>query len=152
MMVTSVVSQHEMAIASEDDVVLVRLKARALAAQLGFDPFAIVAIVTACSELGRNVWRHAKRGLVRFTIVESGRVGLRVEFDDTGPGIVDIARALAGGNSTVRSLGLGLAGSRRLAETCRRNANPLSVLGRCSRRCPPPCGGTSGCRRLLRGP
>ena len=113
----SVLSQHEMTIASEDDVVLVRLKARELAAQLGFDPFAIVAIVTACSELGRNVWRHATRGRARFTVVESGgRVGLRVQFDDAGPGIVDVATALAGGNSTIRSLGLGLAGSRRLAD------------------------------------
>lgn len=113
----TILSQDQMAIATEDDIVLVRTKARELAERLGFDPFATAAIVTASSELGRNVWRHAGQGRASFTIVErGGRVGLRIDFEDDGPGIADIERALAGGNSTVQSLGLGLAGSRRLAD------------------------------------
>ncbi len=106
-----------MPIDTEDDIVSVRTKARQLADQLGFDPFATAAIVTATSELARNVWRHATRGDTAFAVVQrADRIGLRADFTDQGPGIADLSRALAGGNSTVRSLGLGLAGSRRLAD------------------------------------
>ena len=113
----AVMSREELPIRIEDDVVIVRTKARELSERLGFDPFATAAVVTASSELGRNVWRHAGGGRATFFVVErAGRVGIKVDFDDNGPGIADIARALAGGNSTVRSLGLGLAGSKRLAD------------------------------------
>jgi serine/threonine-protein kinase RsbT len=113
----NIVSRDQIAIQTEDDVVTVRTKARELAERLGFDAFATAAVVTASSELGRNVWRHASRGVATFYVLErAGRVAIRIDFDDDGPGIADIERALAGGNSTVRSLGLGLAGSRRLAD------------------------------------
>jgi serine/threonine-protein kinase RsbT len=113
----TVLSREQMPIATEDDVVLVRTKARALAERLGFDPFATAAIVTACSELARNVFRHAQRGTAGFAVLDQrGRIGIELLFDDTGPGIADLPRAMAGGNSTVRTLGLGLAGSKRLAD------------------------------------
>jgi serine/threonine-protein kinase RsbT len=113
----ALVSREEMPIRIEDDVILVRTKARELAERLGFDPFATAAVVTASSELGRNVWRHAGGGRATFFVIErAGRVGIKIDFDDDGPGIADVGKALAGGNSTVRSLGLGLAGSKRLAD------------------------------------
>src|SRR4051812_39328535 len=116
-MAITILSQQQLPVASEDDVFSVRARARELAEQLGFDPFATAAIVTATSELTRNAWRHAQRGTASICVLDNdGRVGLRVEVVDDGPGIVDVARALAGGNSTVRSLGLGLAGSKRLAD------------------------------------
>jgi serine/threonine-protein kinase RsbT len=115
--VGGVLSRMRTPIDTEDDVITVRTKARELAEQLGFDPFATAAVVTASSELGRNVWRHARRGTATFIVLHvNGRVGIRIDFDDDGPGIADVPRALAGGNSTVRSLGLGLAGSKRLAD------------------------------------
>lgn len=123
----TVVSREQMPIDTEDDIVHVRTKARELAERLGFDPFATAAVVTASSELGRNVWRHASRGTATFSVLESGgRIGVQIDFDDEGPGIADIAKALAGGNSTVRSLGLGLAGSKRLGD----DLTLQSVVGR----------------------
>ncbi|MDP2342223.1 MAG: anti-sigma regulatory factor [Deltaproteobacteria bacterium] len=118
-MTEAILTTEEVTISTEDDIVLVRWKARTLADRLGFDPFATAAIVTAASELARNVWRHASRrsGRTTFsTLSRDGRGGLRMMFEDDGPGIVDVERALAGGNSTVKTLGLGLAGSRRLAD------------------------------------
>ena len=106
-----------MNIASEDDIVLVRRSVRALAEGKGFDPFALAAVTTAASELARNVWIHGGGGTVTLEVFDgSGRVGLRMVFRDQGPGIVDLKRALQGGYSTAKSLGLGLSGSRRLVD------------------------------------
>jgi serine/threonine-protein kinase RsbT len=110
-------STRSMKIACEDDVVLVRRAARELAHARGFDPFATAAVTTAASELARNAWVHARGGTAVIEEIQDGnRVGLRMGFADNGPGIADLERALAGGNSTARSLGLGLAGSRRLVD------------------------------------
>jgi len=112
-----IVSTRTMKIVCEDDVVLVRRAARDLAHARGFDAFATAAITTAASELARNCWTHAGGGLALIEeVMEGERAGLRMRFEDHGPGIADLDRALAGGNSTVRSLGLGLAGSRRLVD------------------------------------
>jgi serine/threonine-protein kinase RsbT len=112
-----VVTRNEIRIDREDDVVLVRRKVRELAQERGFDAFATAAVTTAASELARNVWMHARSGqAVVEQVEEAGRVGVRLELRDEGPGIADIERALRGGYSTGRSLGLGLSGSRRLVD------------------------------------
>ena len=106
-----------MKIDCEDDVVLVRRAARELAHARGFDAFATAAVTTAASELARNVWSHARKGSATIQEVMDGeRAGLLMKFEDQGPGIANLDRALAGGNSTAGSLGLGLAGSRRLVD------------------------------------
>ena len=106
-----------MKIDCEDDVVLVRRAARELAHARGFDAFATAAVTTAASELARNVWSHARQGKATLEeVLEGERPGLRMRFEDEGPGIANLERALAGGNSTAGSLGLGLAGSRRLVD------------------------------------
>jgi serine/threonine-protein kinase RsbT len=107
----------EMPIAVEDDIVLVRRRVRDLAQTCKFTVFATSAITTASSELARNVWIHAGGGRVFITkLTEHARTGIRVDFNDEGPGISDLARALAGGYSTAKSMGLGLSGSRRLVD------------------------------------
>jgi serine/threonine-protein kinase RsbT len=112
-----VLARHEMPIDCEDDVVLVRRKVRAIAMERGFDSFAAAAITTATSELTRNVWVHAKRGCaVIEELLDGDRCGIRITFKDEGPGIPDVPRVLAGGYSTAKSMGLGLSGSRRLAD------------------------------------
>jgi serine/threonine-protein kinase RsbT len=109
--------RREMPVEREDDVILVRRAVRALAEQTGFDTFASAALTTAASELTRNIWAHAKRGVAILETVENGeRVGVRVTFKDEGPGIADVQRVLAGGYSTARSMGLGLSGSKRLVD------------------------------------
>ena len=111
------VSRREMRIDTEDDVILVRRAVRALAQAVGLNAFACAALTTAASELTRNVWVHARRGdAVLEHVVVDGRIGIRVTFRDDGPGITDLERALAGGFSTARSMGLGLSGSRRLVD------------------------------------
>jgi serine/threonine-protein kinase RsbT len=110
-------SRREMRIETEDDVILVRRAVRDLAQAHGFDVFASAALTTATSELTRNVWVHARRGLAIIEEVSNGdREGVRVTFQDEGPGIADIDRVMAGGFSTARSMGLGLSGSRRLVD------------------------------------
>lgn len=112
------VATEDLKIDSEEDVVVVRRRVRTLAEEQHFDPFATAAITTATSELARNVWLHAKKGIACVELVEDGtRLGIRVEFRDEGPGIVDPERALEGTRrSRGSSLGLGLSGSRRLVD------------------------------------
>src|SRR5436190_4539460 len=101
----------------EADIVEVRQRVRELAKENGFDQFAVAALTTAASELSRNVWVHAQKGLARISVLRNGaRVGLELEFVDHGPGIADLNRALAGGFSTANSLGLGLSGTKRLVD------------------------------------
>ena len=107
----------EIRIDKEADIVEVRQRVRELAKQCGFDQFAVAALTTAASELSRNVWVHAKKGMARIALLQNGgRVGIELEFVDHGPGIADLERALAGGFSTAKSLGLGLSGTRRLVD------------------------------------
>ena len=115
-----IVLNEKLIVASEDDVMLARRKVRLLAEALGFDPFATAAITTATSELCRNVWVHAGKGTALVEQLGSGgRTGIRLEVRDEGPGIPDIDRVLAAGQRSVGSLGLGLSGSRRLADEFR---------------------------------
>jgi serine/threonine-protein kinase RsbT len=75
------------------------------------------SITTATSELARNVVVHGGKGVACIEEVENGNLfGVRIVFEDKGPGIPDIDRVLAGGYSTARSMGLGLSGSRRLID------------------------------------
>src|SRR5262245_58773815 len=107
----------EIRIDKEADIVAVRQRVRELAKEHRFDQFAVAALTTAASELSRNVWVHAKKGAARISVLRSGnRLGLELEFVDQGPGIADLNRALAGGFSTAKSLGLGLSGTRRLVD------------------------------------
>lgn len=112
-----VASTQTLTIATEDDVLLVRRRARELAEHRKFDTFAIAAITTAVSELARNVLVHGGGGRAVIEEVEAGpRAGIRIAFIDEGPGISDIQRVMVGGYSTARSMGLGLSGSKRLVD------------------------------------
>lgn len=103
-------------IRSADDVVRVRQEVRARAQALGFGLVDQTKIVTAASELARNTLDYGGGGTVRFQVVQNGaRTGLRLEFEDQGPGIADIEQALRDGFTSGRGLGLGLGGARRLS-------------------------------------
>ena len=112
-----VLGTTEMPIACEHDVVLVRRRVRDLAERHGFDVFATAAITTATSELTRNALTHGGGGQVVLQELERDHYrGLRLQFTDQGPGITDVERAMSGGYSSRRSLGLGLSGSQRLVD------------------------------------
>jgi len=111
------VSREEHPIRVEDDVVIVRRRARELAQRRGLDGFAQAAITTATSEIARNALVHGGGGSATVEEVErNGLAGIRVVCRDTGPGIVELERALKGGFSATGTLGLGLSGAKRLVD------------------------------------
>jgi serine/threonine-protein kinase RsbT len=100
---------------SQDDVVQVRQKVRAAGSAMGFSLVDLTKLVTAASELARNTLVHGGGGEVRIEAVDDGgRRGLRLSFEDQGPGISDLEQALTDGFTSGSGLGLGLGGSRRL--------------------------------------
>ena len=117
--VVAVEHSWEIRIEKESDIIAVRQLVRELAKEYKFDQFAAAALTTAASELSRNVWVHAKSGVARVGVLRGERIGLELVFEDKGPGIEDLQRALAGGYSTAKSLGLGLSGTRRLVDEFR---------------------------------
>ena len=105
----------ELPVRREDDVVRVRQLVRSWAAELGFSLVDQTKLVTGASELGRNTLEHGRGGHVRLEMLNDGsRRGLRMTFEDRGPGIPDLELALKDGYSTGSGLGLGLSGTRRL--------------------------------------
>jgi serine/threonine-protein kinase RsbT len=99
----------------ESDVLLVRQFVRDRATELGFGVLDLTKIVTAASELSRNTLIHGKGGTALLeTVMEPGRRGLRLTFEDKGPGIANLQQAMTGGFSTRGGMGLGLSGSKRL--------------------------------------
>jgi serine/threonine-protein kinase RsbT len=112
-----VIAEAAVQIHGDTDIVAARQKGRMLAATLEFSSSELTLIATAISELARNIVQYAKQGEIILRLVErGGQRGIMVRAKDQGPGIPDIRRALQGGFSTSRSLGLGLAGVRRLMD------------------------------------
>jgi serine/threonine-protein kinase RsbT len=110
-----VVKAETMPARSENDVVLVRQAVRRWASELGFSLVDQTKVVTAASELARNVLVHGGGGTVRLQAIHEGiRRGLRLTFEDQGPGIPDLELAMRDGYTTGAGLGLGLGGSKRL--------------------------------------
>ncbi|MBW3628293.1 MAG: anti-sigma regulatory factor [Gemmatimonadetes bacterium] len=102
-------------IRSESDVVSVRQAVRAWAVEMKFSLVDQTKLVTAASELARNTLIHGGGGSARLEALEDGgRQGIRLIFEDQGPGIEDVKLALTDGYTTGHGLGLGLSGSRRL--------------------------------------
>ncbi len=103
-------------IRSSDDVVRVRQQVRAKAIEAGLSLVDQTKIVTAASELARKTLDYGGGGTAGIEIVEqAGRRGLRLTFEDQGPGIPDIQLALKDGYTSGTGLGLGLGGARRLS-------------------------------------
>ena len=102
-------------IRASDHVVLVRQAVRKWAIDLGFGLVDQTKIITAASELARNTLDYGGGGTVRLEALEEGiRRGLRLTFEDQGPGIADLEKALTDGYTTGKGMGMGLSGSRRL--------------------------------------
>ena len=101
---------------TSDHVVTVRQAVRQRAVEIGFSLVDQTKIVTAASELARNTIQHGGGGhaLIEF-VADGSRRGLRLVFEDQGPGIPDLALAMKDGYSTAGGLGLGLSGAKRLS-------------------------------------
>ncbi|HEY9892173.1 MAG TPA: anti-sigma regulatory factor [Candidatus Sericytochromatia bacterium] len=97
------------------DIVRVRQAVRQMAVELKFGLVDQTKIVTAASELARNTLDYGGGGTVKLEELESGsRRGLRLVFEDQGPGIPDLELALKDGYTTGGGLGMGLSGTKRL--------------------------------------
>jgi serine/threonine-protein kinase RsbT len=113
----ALVKTDELPVRQEEDVVRVRQVVRQWAVELGFSLVEQTKIVTASSELARNTVIYGGGGQIRLEAHNDGsRRGLRLTFQDQGPGIADTALALKDGYTTGSGLGLGLGGARRLMD------------------------------------
>ncbi|MBS0232016.1 MAG: anti-sigma regulatory factor [Proteobacteria bacterium] len=112
----TVLTSNTIEIRSGDDVVRVRQEVRSRAVESGFSLVDQTKIVTAASEIARNTLDYGEGGtLLIERLEEVGRRGVRLTFEDQGPGISDIERALTDGYTSGGGLGLGLGGAKRLA-------------------------------------
>jgi serine/threonine-protein kinase RsbT len=99
----------------EQDVIFAKNRVKETAVHIKMGLVNQTRLITAASELLRNMMRYADGGTCTIEVVTSGRInGVRLTFSDKGPGIPDIAAAMRDGYSTGRSLGMGLPGSKRL--------------------------------------
>ena len=111
----SLLKREKVPLKSSTHVVLARQLVRRWATDLRFSLVDQTKLVTAASELARNALDHGKGGEMTIEILNSGpKSGLRLTFEDQGPGIPDIEQALRDGFTTGNGMGLGLGGSRRL--------------------------------------
>lgn len=109
-----VVSSESVAVVTEPDVVAVRRRVREVSIKLGFSLVDQTKMVTAASELARNTIIHGGGGKMYLETLNGPRIGLRLTFEDNGPGIRDLEMALRDGFTTGTGLGLGLGGAKRL--------------------------------------
>jgi serine/threonine-protein kinase RsbT len=110
-----VLSSDNMSIVKELDMVVFRNRLKEFAVKIGMGLVNQTKLITAASELSRNMLRYAGGGTVRIEIVNGDRQnGVRVTFSDNGPGIPNVELAMKDGFSTGKSLGLGLPGAKRL--------------------------------------
>ena len=110
---------------TQNDVVLIRAAVREWARGAGFGLVDQTKLVTAASELARNAVVHGGGGTVTLELVGRGGLrGLRLTFQDDGPGIADIELALTDGYTSGGGLGLGLGGSRRLVNEFEISSRP----------------------------
>ncbi len=109
--------QGEFRIESEGDIVMARKLVRETATSLGFGITDVTRIVTAASEMTRNIYQYAGSGCMYWRTLNQGSVeGLELTFVDHGPGIADLTKAMQPGFSTGRGLGMGLPGAKRLMD------------------------------------
>ena len=110
-------SDTRVQIDDESDILKARQTARAMAADLGFDPTSQTLIATAISELARNILKYAHSGEILLRpAARNGAQGITIIAADQGPGISDTALAMTDGFSTGQGLGLGLPGTKRLMD------------------------------------
>src|SRR6185436_386132 len=109
-------STETLPLTTSDHIVIARQTVRKRAVEIGFSLVEQTKVVTAASEIARNTIQHGGGGHVTVEVVTDGvRKGLRLAFEDRGPGIADIKLAMKDGYSSAGGLGLGLSGAKRLS-------------------------------------
>ena len=112
---TTILSSGELPLKNEHDIVLGRQTVRRLAQGQAFSLVDQTKLVTAASELARNALIYGGGGTLKWEVLKEGiRGGVRLTFQDAGPGIANVELALTDGWSSGSGMGLGLSGARRL--------------------------------------
>ena len=120
-----ILSSESLEIRTTEDIVRVRQAVRQCAVSLGFGLADQTKVVTASSELARNTLDYGGGGTVRVDVVANGaRSGVRLVFEDQGPGILDLELALKDGYSSGTGMGLGLGGAKRLSNEFEISSKP----------------------------
>lgn len=110
-------AEGTLSITAESDIVTARTTIRDVVSDLGFGLTDTTRIVTAVSELARNVYLYAEEGQMHWnTHLVSNRNGIEIVFEDDGPGIDNLNDAIGEGYSTSEGMGLGLSGSQKLMD------------------------------------
>ncbi len=113
----SELEQGTVPIVVEADIATARRVVRDIAGKIGFGVTETTRIITAASELGRNVFKYAGKGSMHWRTLQKGTAsGVELRFEDRGPGIADLDAAMREGFSTGGSLGMGLPGAKRLMD------------------------------------
>jgi len=121
----SVTKSEVLRLQASEDIVRARQAVRAWMVERGFGLVDQTKMVTAASELARNAMDHGGGGTMRMeALVDGGRRGIRLVFEDHGPGIPDMALAMQDGFSTGGGLGLGLGGAKRLVNEFEIHSQP----------------------------
>ena len=110
-----VLNKDKMQIEKEQDVVPFRNRVKEYAVKIGMSLINQTKLITAASELVRNMLKYGGGGIALIEVISQGRdTGIRLTFQDKGPGIKDIPLAMKDGYSSGKSLGIGLPGTKRL--------------------------------------
>jgi len=108
---------EQVVVREQHDIVNVRQVVRSWSLSLGFGLVDLTKLVTAASEIARNTVEYGGGGTLQIEELRDGlRLGVRLVFEDKGPGIPDIERAMTDGYSTGTGMGLGLGGTKRLVD------------------------------------
>jgi len=114
-----------LAVRTAEDIVRMRHAVREQAIALGFSLVDQTKLVTAASELARNILNYGGGGEMQLArLVDGHRTGLKLVFADQGPGIPDIELALKDGYTTGGGMGLGLGGAKRLSNEFHIDSKP----------------------------
>ena len=110
--------EGEMVIANENDIVMARKAVRDVTTAMGFGVTDVTRIVTAASELTRNIYLYAGNGVMRWRVLDGDEYhhGVELTFEDHGPGIENLEQAMVPGYTSGKGLGMGLPGSKRLMD------------------------------------
>jgi serine/threonine-protein kinase RsbT len=121
-----ITKQEKIQIRTPSDIVLVRQKVRTFSIEVGFGLIDQTKVVTGASELARNTLEYGGGGEVTVEILSTEilRKGVRLSFEDHGPGIKDLDLALTDGYTSGNGLGMGLSGTRRLMSEFNIESNP----------------------------
>jgi len=110
--------EGEMVIANENDIVMARKAVRDVTTAMGFGVTDVTRIVTAASELTRNIYLYAGNGVMRWRVLNEDEYhhGVELTIEDHGPGIDNLEQAMIPGYTSGKGLGMGLPGSKRLMD------------------------------------